>query len=82
MCPSFVLLSLSLPIVVVELMDPTPEFSRINFPGSTVQIQRNESSPTGYVAVAWQQGLPVACQPISLDRINTLLDQHPHYLIP
>ena len=63
-------------------MNTTPSFNRVTFPGSRIEIQRNESSPTGYVAVAWEQGLPVACQPISLDRINALLDQHPHHLIP
>ena len=63
-------------------MYTAPSFTRVTFPGSRVEIQRSESSPTGFIAVAWEQSLPIACQPISLERINALLDKHPHYLIP
>ena len=56
-------------------------FSEISFTGQRVTIQRSTSSRTGYVAVGWDKGLPVACQPISLERINDLLRRYPsHYI--
>jgi hypothetical protein len=55
-------------------------FNRATFPGQYVTLQRSDSSPTDYVAIGWEQGLPIACKPVSLKEIESILSRHPAHL--
>lgn len=58
-----------------------PKFNRITFATSRVTIQRSESSPTGYVAIGWNEGLPANVRPVTLAEINSILDRYPNHTI-
>jgi hypothetical protein len=55
--------------------------NRVTFIGQHVTLQRSDSSPTGYVAVGWDKGIPVVCRPIALSEIDSLLSRYPAHLI-
>ena len=61
----------------VKLMQAS---NRVTFPGQYVTLQRSDSSPTGYVAIGWEQGLPIACKPVSLEQIQSILSRYPAHL--
>lgn len=66
-----------LPTMEAKLMQP---FNRVTFTGQNVTLQRSDSSPTGYVAVGWDNGIPVVCRPIALSEIDSLLSRYPAHL--
>jgi len=52
---------------------------RVIFPGSTVQFMRTTSSHTGWCAMAYEQGLPVASRTITEDQVLEYMAKRQHY---
>jgi hypothetical protein len=55
--------------------------SNVNIAGQNVSFERFTSSPTGWCATGWEQGLPVARRPISESELKAILSRFDPSLI-
>ena len=55
--------------------------SRIQFPGSSVQFLRTATGPTGWCAMAYQDGLPVASRTITEAEVLRYMQTRDHHAI-
>jgi hypothetical protein len=54
------------------------EIDRVHFTGSTVVFQRTNASHTGWCAMAYEKGLPVASRTITEDQVLEYMEKHEH----
>ena len=55
---------------------------RVMFTGSPVVFQRTTAGHTGWCAMAYQQGLPVASRTITEDQVRQYMQKCEHYTSP
>lgn len=53
--------------------------TRVSFPGSTVQFMRTTTGHTGWCAMAYEQGLPVASRTITEAQVVHYMQTREHY---
>jgi hypothetical protein len=60
-------------------MNDLSTIDRVVFPGSTVVFQRTTIGHTGWCAMAYEQGLPVASRTITEDQVREYMHKHDHF---
>lgn len=60
-------------------MNNLENVNRVHFEGSTVQFLRSTASHTGWCAMAYEQGLPVASRTITEDQVVDYMQRRKHW---